>query len=1411
MEGNEDVVLLTADFKHIQAFNQLVSVSGGLPLYKAIFGQFNYSTIVEFSYISLVYLPQDNIETSYGFIAVNDSSYTLSSDDGFVDMFDAIKALLPITAMNSLFINFFSLDERQKTSETIGKSLIRKIFELSPNLDFLLWLCPYKSSLPTYVDRTFSLFEETQLLEENEIFKGKKLLFVHRSNFLSKLLVREAMVEDSDDLIPILKNNAPQILEGQEHYFLADLIQSQDERNRFFVGLDKSDVVGVIATSLDVNVSLITKIFDIDNYSDLVIQKEEIKIPPPLLIAVMGDIRLVDARVLSSIVNKIGCVFIDVESFMYEEGGGHDENEDTHTGTGGTSADADDTEEKYDSFSSVEIISKLKGHMETIIANRKKDGDVTLACVLLGFPRSEEDADAMRTSHFSFHITLEIQNISEDLEIDDNDDYLNSHLDAVEIYRRDVDLIETTNYNIDSRPKNNDQYQTIWKKMLVDNAIQGVTDTTKKLSDDVRLFIESRSKEVERLQNLHSEETARANAFAITVFCIEEEFISRAEDMLKVAFEEHPALDYCLMMMSCNTAPTGLTRLLTHISVKDGISFDQSLFIMHRDALLALEHFKIVRYNKTLMPSLDSFLMPVNSVEKAGMIKFAQSALRENDVDLKDSPSEICLIAVIGSIVVGIINLSRKITTNEDINWLRANYDLDENINYERHRSKAQAAIIHWMINPVYTRWSRFMLKEVMRLTFKSLLYFQSAPMYPIPVEILEELIQSQPRRRIEQVEGLKLQPLIQRPTSGALGSNSPTLYLSKRHLSTPKQLILTRIIIVGGSTAAISFVQKLCFSPNFVIPNITLVVDHPPAPLFSSTSSTGGAGREESKFSDDYSGCLSPGDVDDYTERELFSLGLSHRVTVVKGRLTDIDRANRAIVISDEAVLEYDILVISGHSQDCSTKRFPSTANMHPQLCANRGMFGLGNSKSDENAMKWIRSRSGSIALSGSGIAAYNAAGRLIQFGVNPERIHLLIKDKILPEFGNSELNKAVYEGLDSSGVHVHLGYSMRDVILSSQRFLEGVVINFDPEILPIKGPLPSATAVSGKDLPLDKNVHTQDPGESKTLSCTTLLCCSEKKCDFDIFSAINDSGLVYDGGIVVDQNFRTVDPYIYAMGESTKFSRIYFDSIPHHRFNARELGAHVAEHILQKYLDSSSPTVTYSRLPVGTIYVADDVKSSQKSSRVDQSALPKFLHPKTLSCDFPGGLKWYFCRLPTVASDTTHLFTVAKDNLFTLGVDTFGTVNELYYIGKSRLEERNFSQLVGMHESYLNNALFSYEQGHVKDWVAYFRESWMTPLYHDKFAALVRVLAQSLKSDKGMFTILDRVFDVSDENLDDQMVALERRKILGDRCEFLPETTQKMIENSVMEFVRSNKDTLPGVWIPPPNNQKITSIKPK
>ncbi len=37
--------------------------------------------------------------------------------------------------------------------------------------------------------------------------------------------------------------------------------------------------------------------------------------------------------------------------------------------------------------------------------------------------------------------------------------------------------------------------------------------------------------------------------------------------------------------------------------------------------------------------------------------------------------------------------------------------------------------------------------------------------------------------------------------------------------------------------------------------------------------------------------------------------------------------------------------------------------------------------------------------------------------------------------------------------------------------------------------------------------------------IECSTLLLCSNFQCDVDVFTAVNESGLVYDGGVVVNE----------------------------------------------------------------------------------------------------------------------------------------------------------------------------------------------------------------------------------------------------------------------------------------------------
>lgn len=100
---------------------------------------------------------------------------------------------------------------------------------------------------------------------------------------------------------------------------------------------------------------------------------------------------------------------------------------------------------------------------------------------------------------------------------------------------------------------------------------------------------------------------------------------------------------------------------------------------------------------------------------------------------------------------------------------------------------------------------------------------------------------------------------------------------------------------------------------------------------------------------------------------------------------------------------------------------------------------------------------------------------------------------------------------------------------------------------------------------------------------------------------------------------------------------------------------------------------------------------------------------------------------------------------------VDAFGQIVEISYIGPDPIEGRNIGRLVGWHESFLNNACFTFECGQISDWIVFFRQPWASLIYHDNFTAFAGGLKDVLQFDKGMFLLNDKLLEVAETCKDD------------------------------------------------------------
>ena len=420
-----------------------------------------------------------------------------------------------------------------------------------------------------------------------------------------------------------------------------------------------------------------------------------------------------------------------------------------------------------------------------------------------------------------------------------------------------------------------------WLKVNFDSSI--LFEAMKKLiAENISNFFMNESQDSNEFE---SDQIVQMSAFVITTFCVDQSYQSRGEDLLRFAFEEHEDLNYCLYMLPCSCSPTILTNCMTRVVLKHGVSIDQSLYLIHRDALSAPENFEVVRLDQSMLPTIDKFITSHITINNE-ILSNCHKSLVDNDVDLKDNPNEVSFVAKIGDDIVGIVNLTRKYSRSEDISWLRSHYSLDDFINFSMYRSRAHATILDWVIIPTFSKWSRYFFREIMRSYCKSILYFPLNPSTPPSQETFEILFPCRTRRVVQSNSATE---------SGSfedfLDSSQSLFFITKRLLIQPRTTITSRLLVVAGSCSSFLFLENIIFANQMYIPNITIVIKSPPSSILIGDSNNLNA---SSRYADDLSGCLSLSDCEDPTENELLSFGFSHRLTVVKGQLTDIDRINR-------------------------------------------------------------------------------------------------------------------------------------------------------------------------------------------------------------------------------------------------------------------------------------------------------------------------------------------------------------------------------------------------------------------------------------------------------------------------------------------------------------------------------------
>ncbi|NWV13265.1 CFA61 protein, partial [Ptilonorhynchus violaceus] len=168
------------------------------------------------------------------------------------------------TALNTLFVHLFVAKEEYAGG--CSQEIVRRAFILLPELQFILLFIPTKENLEL---DTGNVFETMTPAAGSAVDKDFTLLACPRHRCHPQLYVRQARLEDYDDLMLIWTPQSETLKETYGDYLLVDLIEREGEENQAAVCEVGGTAVGFMSLCSQVNVSLFQECFDLGPFHGL--------------------------------------------------------------------------------------------------------------------------------------------------------------------------------------------------------------------------------------------------------------------------------------------------------------------------------------------------------------------------------------------------------------------------------------------------------------------------------------------------------------------------------------------------------------------------------------------------------------------------------------------------------------------------------------------------------------------------------------------------------------------------------------------------------------------------------------------------------------------------------------------------------------------------------------------------------------------------------------------------------------------------------------------------------------------------------------------------------------------------------------------------------------------------------------
>ncbi|CAH0686325.1 unnamed protein product [Spodoptera exigua] len=396
----------------------------------------------------------------------------------------------------------------------------------------------------------------------------------------------------------------------------------------------------------------------------------------------------------------------------------------------------------------------------------------------------------------------------------------------------------------------------------------------------------------------------------------------------------------------------------------------------------------------------------------------------------------------------------------------------------------------------------------------------------------------------------------------------------------------------------------------------------------------------------------------------------------------------------------------------------------------------------------KFVGDDSKKVIVYGSTIHAYLCVNALLDIKLNPENI--IFVESFPPEhpekarvsvFDNETVDQTVINVLDNLKVKVYRSFYFKSWSVT----IDDVITHAD--FLSYSGYL--------------------------KLECSAFFYYGKIGVNMRAFIAIHKSGLAYDGGVVIDHECRTLDPYVYAAGPCTRYhKRYYADARSHKYYDSEEIGEKLGIQI-RKQLD---PLFSEAKPPFSHKWPHEEFMTFHKEfdlsatlgafrdgplhlsdyARPEMSLLP-FNKPKVSYCVLPGGLKYLEVRSPGLKTPHNYVqsldyngfvFETYKTGYFKIHLNRELVVDGVTCLSQENYSLENFKRLYGRPASELNNMHLRYMANKLDDFFEFFRLPWAFFLYHDHADDLLAMIKQLYpKGQVGGITLKEALFKAAEK----------------------------------------------------------------